>query len=87
MDYKKLDSVIFEIKKEDYVNLKICLNELLIEIACINEIEIENKKYNIIKFLGGDLKFLALFMGINSANSNYPCIWCKLKKLNFSRLM
>ena len=28
-------------------------------------------------FLGGDWKFLALVCGIDAANSEYSCIWCK----------
>ena len=36
--------------------------------------------------MGGDMKFLAIMYGINSANSSKPCIWCKCEKKNFFNL-
>ena len=30
--------------------------------------------------MGGDWKFLAIVMGIDSARSEYACIWCKCSK-------
>ena len=32
--------------------------------------------------MAGDLKFLANMLGINHANANLPCIWCKCPKTN-----
>lgn len=31
-------------------------------------------------FLGGDLKFLAIVCGIDAANSDHACLWCKCSK-------
>ena len=31
-------------------------------------------------FLGGDLKFLLMVMGMNAASPNYACLWCLLHK-------
>ena len=33
-------------------------------------------------FLGGDFKFLAMIMGLNSATANYSSLWCKIHKQN-----
>ena len=41
---------------------------------------INNTTYEIKYFLGGDMKFLALVCGIDSATCTYPCIWCKCPK-------
>ena len=31
-------------------------------------------------FLGGDMKFILMIMGINSATGDYACLWCKIHK-------
>ena len=36
--------------------------------------------YRIRFFLGGDVKFLALVCGIEAANADRACIWCKCLK-------
>ena len=33
--------------------------------------------YKLTYFLGADMKFLAMALGIAAANSTYSCIWCK----------
>lgn len=70
---------IFRIQKEDFENISKCLNELIISMKKIKTIIIENEEYKINFMAGGDLKWLALVFGINSANSNYPCPFCKWK--------
>lgn len=70
----------FEVDDESYENLCKCLNDSLKQIDSLDEISVNNKSYKIIKYLGGDLKFLATFMGLKSAISNYPCVWCKIHK-------
>jgi hypothetical protein len=32
-------------------------------------------------FLGGDLKFLLMMLGINNATSNHACLYCKVHKI------
>ncbi len=49
----------------------------------LNFISLNEKNYKIRFYLGADLKFLANIMGLNSASSNYPCVWCTCHKLNF----
>ncbi|KAL9977503.1 hypothetical protein ACROYT_G014911 [Oculina patagonica] len=43
-----------------------------------------NKTYHIErtpgKFPGGDMKFLLMFLGLNSATADYACLWCKIHK-------
>ena len=56
------------------------MKEIIIEIEEIETISINGKNFKIEKFIGGDLKFLALIYGINAANSNQPCIWCSWNK-------
>ena len=53
----------FLIKKEDYDELKIALQEIIEEMKLLKTIEINGKKYAIEFWLGGDLKFLALVLG------------------------
>ena len=37
-------------------------------------------KCDIELFLGGDWKFLAIVCGLDSATSQYSCVWCKCPK-------
>ncbi len=73
----------FKITSENHENVQTSLKEVIKEIETIDFIEIDGQSHPILKFLSGDLKFLALFMGIMSANSKYPCIWCKGSKCDF----
>ena len=36
------------------------------------------KQFYLELFLDGDLKFLLTVMGINAANSNYTCLYCRI---------
>jgi hypothetical protein len=73
----------FRIKSENHENVERSLKEVLKEVEGFDFVEIDGKSFRIIKYLTGDLKFLALFMGIMSANSKYPCVWCKRSKCDF----
>lgn len=61
---------MFELLKENYIETKESLEIIFSEIKDINEITIDNKKYNIEKCISADLKFLANLMGINAALAN-----------------
>ena len=39
----------------------------------------DGEEYKIEYFLSGDWKFLAVITGLNAANAEYSCIWCKCK--------
>ena len=63
--------------KETYDNLKESLSDIKTEMAQLNEVEVDNVKYKIEYFIGGDWKFLACICGLGAANQDYTCIWCK----------
>ena len=67
---------MFDITKEDYETMILCLEQIKMQIDNLNELEIDGIKYKIEKYIGGDLKMSAIIYGINQANSNCPCIWC-----------
>jgi len=75
---------IFEIINENYDELKVCLKEVFEQISSISYVEYKGEKFKIDKTLGGDLKFLANVMGLDGANSNYPCVYCTAHKKEFS---
>ena len=56
------------------------LQDVCDEARDIEVISIDGKVYQVTWFLGGDWKFLALVCGLDSATSNYACIWCKCPK-------
>ena len=62
---------------ENYDNLKESLADLNNEMSNLKEITVNNHKYSIEYFLGGDWKFLARVCGLGAANQNFACIWCK----------
>ena len=76
---------IFNILKEDYFEINKSVAEIKEDYKNLETITIKDQVYKIQKFLGGDWKFLAICAGIKSANSNYPCIWCKTKKHSSNR--
>ena len=73
---------VFAILKttEDYVELRAGLQDVCDEAYDIEVIFINGKVYQMIWFLGGDWKFLALSCGIESATCNHARIWCKCSK-------
>ena len=36
-------------------------------------------------FLGRDMKFLLMIMGMNSATADYACLWCKMFRWDTSK--
>ena len=62
---------------ESYESLANALEDIRREVCELKKIEVDANTYEIIYFLGGDWKFLALATGIDSASSKYSCIWCK----------
>ena len=73
---------MYQIKGENYDQVKGCLKETLELLKDIESITIDDKIYHIKKYFAGDLKFLALVYGINSATSDYPCLWCTCNMRN-----
>ena len=57
----------------------------------LSEIEIDGINYKTEKYIGGDLKILAIIFEINRASSNCPCKWCiwdkrKLKNMDIQKV-
>lgn len=65
---------------ENYDNLEESLAVLNNEMSNLKEITVNNHKYSIKYFLGGDWKFLACVCGLGAANQNFAFIWCKCPK-------
>ena len=63
--------------QESYEHLSVAMRDIAEEINLIKSIDIDGHKYNIKFYLGGDMKYLAICLGIQAANSTYACIWCK----------
>ena len=62
--------------QENYEHLSEAVKDIANEIELTKSITIEGHKFNIEYFLG-DMKFLAICLGIEAANATYSCIWCK----------
>ena len=70
---------IFKIS-EDYHTLISAMQDIITEAKSLKNVTINNTTYEIKYLLGGDMKFLALVCGTDSATFTYPCIWCKCPK-------
>jgi hypothetical protein len=75
---------MYEIKKENYEEIKESFSEILAKIKTIKSIEINEKDYLIEFFLACDYKMLRILYGQKAANANEGCLWCNinLKKRN-----
>ena len=71
---------IFKLQESEHQDLYDAMQDLVIEASNLKTVTINDKQYNIEYFLGGDMKFLAIVNGIESATATYPCIWCKCPK-------
>ncbi|CAB4024927.1 Hypothetical predicted protein, partial [Paramuricea clavata] len=70
---------------EDYETLKGSLPLLFKEINELirtGSILINNEHVKLEFFLGGDLTFLLMMLGLSSATADYACLWCKVHKDN-----
>ena len=56
---------------EKYELLKLALEDICHDVERLNEIKVKSETFSIEYFLGGDLKFLAIAVGIDSARSKY----------------
>jgi len=68
---------------ESYDTLDVSFREIIKDInnhVKSKPIEIEKNKVPLEFFLGGDLKFLLLSMGLSGATSDFACLWCKVHK-------
>ena len=43
----------------------------------LNSLQVGDYTYELTYFIGADMKFLAMALGIEAANSTYSCVWCK----------
>lgn len=68
-------------KPEKYEPMKKCLEDIVREVESISSLTVGQHTFEVKFYLGGDWKFLAMVTGIDSAASNYACIWCKCPSL------
>jgi hypothetical protein len=68
---------MFQIKSESYTEVKEDLSHLLAQIKEIKSINIDNKDFRVEFYGGGDMKWNLNVFGLNGANSDYACFYCK----------
>jgi hypothetical protein len=78
---------LFKIDTENYEHVNECLMKPFEEICNLeNILEVEGVLFKLTFQMGGDMKFLAIYGGINAANSTHPCVWCTASKHDFCKL-
>ena len=68
---------------ENYSNLKPSLGPLFQEINQLHSkqyLDVDGRKIKLEMFIGGDMKFIQLLLGMNSSIATYACPWCKVSK-------
>ena len=68
---------------ENYLNLNLSLAPLFEEINDLmtaGYLLVNNTHYTIELFVGGDMKFIQILLGLNSSIAMYACPWCKVAK-------
>ena len=68
---------------EKYETMKTFLSSFFEEVNGLidqGSISIDGNDMKLIFFLGDDMKFLLMIMGLNSATADYACLWCKIHK-------
>ncbi len=68
---------MFEIQKENYDELKICLKELIEKVSNVDNITIDDKNFKIEFYLAADYKMLRILYGHKASNALEGCVWCK----------
>ena len=71
---------IFKVSESDYHSLHSAMQDITAETNDFKSVTINDITYNIEYYLGGDMKFLAMVCGIDSATCTHSCIWCKCPK-------
>ena len=78
--YEAISVAILKVS-ESYNDILQGLQDIIAEAKDIQTITINDVAYQIQLFLRGDWNFLSVICGIESATSEYACIWCKCSKL------
>jgi hypothetical protein len=69
--------------KEDYDHLKLAWKPIVQEINTLYEkasIEVEGKHFDLDIWMGGDMKYLQLVLGLRGSLCNYSCPWHRVHK-------
>jgi len=66
--------------EEKYEHLSVALKDIEEEIKSTQSVNIDGHEFHIKYFFGADMKCLAICLGLEAANADYSCIWCKCPK-------
>ena len=62
---------------EKYEDFATSLEGICFEASHLDTIKLNRNKYKTELFMGGDMKFLLLIYGLDAANAQHSCLWCK----------
>ena len=65
---------------EKHEQLSDALKDIEEEINSTQSLTIDGHKFQIKYFFSADMKYLAVCLGLQAANADYSCIWCKCPK-------
>ena len=73
---------IFPYKKESNFEINQWLPTIWDQLKDLKNVKVEELFYDIKFYFSADYKMMLNILGMKSANSNSPCIWCDTNKLN-----
>ena len=75
---------IFDVNKDDYLTMRVALNEIRENLKSLNYIiEVNGIKYSIEWSLSGDMVWHNCERGCKSCNAKHPCFMCRISKDEF----
>ena len=81
---------VFKIDDENYDTVATWVSNVWKRLKVFDKFQLDNNIYNILYFFSADYKMLIFILGLYSATSNFPCIFCtqhtdKLKEVGEPR--
>lgn len=83
LSYNQLNTIAIVQCDEDYINLKETHKPLFDQLADLSkskQFKIGDKIFEIDLFVGGDMTFLQILLGLGGSTGDFACPWCKVHK-------
>ena len=83
LSYNQLNTLAVVKCDENYENLRDSCKPLFDQLSEISEkkqITVDEQNFEIDLFVGGDMKFLQILLGLGGSTGDFACPWCKIHK-------
>ncbi|CAF1105017.1 unnamed protein product [Brachionus calyciflorus] len=77
---------IFQVEQENYESIKNWMSKIWGTLNSFDSFVCDGKNYKIEYFFCSDWKMSSIVLGLFSANSNFPCLWCEVHKQDLYKI-